>query len=273
MTITAKILADSINPHNSIRLTTFELKYPRFIHAEFMTHRMFSRNASSSRAIPTRVLLEQVESDPAMPVFWGKNEAGMQANESLEPECAKLAELLWRNTRHSVIAAVKELYSIGLHKQTANRLLEPWQYITVICTATEWANFFALRDNKAAQPEMRILASKMKFAMVQSSPKIHHRHTPLTPDLEELLSKYDIMNIEKISAGRCARVSYLTHDGVKNPDADIELANRLIKSGHMSPFEHVATSVEESGFIGNFRGWKQLRKEFANEAIFQGDNQ
>ena len=81
--INAKIVADSMSPEG-VRLTTLQLRYPRFILAEFNTHRVFSRNSSSSRAIPVKKMLEQVQTDPAMPVWWGKNQPGMQAREELE---------------------------------------------------------------------------------------------------------------------------------------------------------------------------------------------
>jgi thymidylate synthase ThyX len=83
--ISAKIIADSISESEyGDRITTFELEYPRFIHGELMTHRLFSRNAASSRAIPINKMMDQVLTAPAMPVEWGLNKSGMQAEEMLK---------------------------------------------------------------------------------------------------------------------------------------------------------------------------------------------
>lgn len=158
MTISAKIVADSISPAGG-RLVTMELCYPRFIHSEFLTHRMFSRNASSSRAIPVEKMLQQVQENPAMPVHWGKNQPGMQAREEIFPNTGKD---LWKIYAKQTAKNAEELNLIGYHKQVVNRLLEPFQYIKVIVTATEWDNFFKLRLHEDAQPEMYELARCMK---------------------------------------------------------------------------------------------------------------
>ena len=83
--IVARIVADSIN-NSGNRITTFELEYHRFIHSELMTHRLFSRNAMSSRAVPVSKMIEQVRNSPATPIHWGKNQAGMQAADVLDGE-------------------------------------------------------------------------------------------------------------------------------------------------------------------------------------------
>ena len=164
MTITAKIIADSISPAGA-RLTTLQLRYPRFIHAEFMTHRMFSRNASSSRAIPVERLIQDVLDDPAMPVFWGKNQPGMQAREDHHAlvggegvsgydhfDDSITREAAWLISRGIAIQHAREFAKAGYHKQIVNRLLEPFSHINVVVTATEWENFFV-----AAGPEKMIL--------------------------------------------------------------------------------------------------------------------
>ncbi len=188
--IKAEILLDSINESDN-RLTTWLLTYPRWIHSEFNTHRMFSRNASSSRAIPIKKMIEAVKNEPAMPVFWGKNQSGMQAAEELDNVVRKrrdvsrklpeyeiwqnydtyqptgttyysynltdleYAKYRWLDARDSAVSQVNQLVELGLHKQLANRLLEPWMHITVVMSTTEMENFFALRAHDAAQPEFR----------------------------------------------------------------------------------------------------------------------
>jgi thymidylate synthase ThyX len=184
MTISAKIIADS--KVGSTRLTTMVLRYPRFIHAEFMTHRVFSRNASSSRAIPVQKMIEQVENDPAMPVWWGKNQAGMQAREALDPQTQEKALIYWHAQRYAAINHAHMLVSLGVHKQLVNRILEPWQHIEVVVTSTDWANFYALRDHPDAQPEIQALAQAMYAAHQSSTPvelKLGDWHLPfITPD-------------------------------------------------------------------------------------------
>ena len=144
MTITAKIIEDSISPTRA-RLVTYQLRYPRFIHAELMTHRLFSRNASSSRAIPVQRLLADIEEDPAMPVHWGVNQKGMQAHEEMDAFQISAAKALWLEARDNALSYARALDGMGLHKQLTNRITEPWAHISVVCTATEWDNFFMLR--------------------------------------------------------------------------------------------------------------------------------
>ena len=256
--ISAKIIADSIA--NGVRLTTMELNYPRFIHSEFMTHRMFSRNASSSRAIPVEKMLEQAQENPAIPIHWGKNQPGMQAREEIQN--VKHAEVVWGWVISDVIDGVKQLNDLGLHKQVANRLLEPFQYIKVIVTATEWDNFFKLRLHPDAQPEIQELAKEMRIAMYNSEPQELSNgewHLPyVTTTRKEFdnsqefwseghdtagLSEQEAINC---SIARCARVSYLNHDD-SFPDwkKDQELSKRLLEAGHMSPLEHVCTPMQE----------------------------
>jgi len=266
MTVSAKVIEDST--HNGKRITTMVLVYQRFIHSEFMTHRMFSRNASSSRAIPVKKMLAQVWSNPAMPVAWGKNQAGMQAKEDLKGFKLKLAKLVWKLAGKSACVFAWALNHIGLHKQLANRLLEPWQYIHVVVTATEWDNFFELRAHPDAQPEIQELAHKMQEAMAQSIPKEVGQwgwHLPFVSEEERLLP----LPFVKLSAARCARVSYLTHEG-KKPDLnkDLELFDRLVGSSpmHASPIEHQAYALTSSNEqSGNFVGWKQYRKVYEVE--------
>ena len=291
MTIRVEVISDSISPQG-IRLVTMQLKYPRFVHAEFMTHRVFSRNASSSRAIPVERLIRDVFDDPVYPQFWGKNRPGMQAAE----ECNSLIythpgnfggvtrEDVWDWSRRQAVHAAQALAVAGYHKQIVNRLLEPFCHINVVVTATEWSNFFALRCHPDAQPEMRMLAEAMRSAMADSEPR------PLRPGEWHLPyfdpEKDDVGNwlgsranpIElaqetciKISVARCARVSYLTQDGKKPTiEEDIKLYDRLVSSVplHASPAEHQATpddwvdAVSDLGYSSTsaaaqaLSGWK-----------------
>ena len=280
----AKILLDSLGPSRE-RLTTWELTYPRFVHAEFMTHRLFSRNAASSRAIPIERMIDRVTSDPVIPIYWGKNHKGMQAREELTVEEQKIARVMWLGARDRAVTSCKALVQLGVHKQLANRLLEPWMWITVICSATTFDNFFHLRCHPDAQPEIKLLADMMQreyYTHQPTSVPAGAWHAPLVmPDDIELIKAYlktlepqsssfeDAFTetVKKVSTARCARVSYLTHDGKRDITADVELHDRLALSGHWSPFEHVAYALEASHRIGNFFGWKQYRKNFSREHV------
>lgn len=272
MAYECKILLDSINSVGD-RLTTFQITYPRFVHCELMTHRVFSRNSSSSRAIPIEKMIEQVENDPVIPVYWGKNQRGMQAKEELKGEEKEAAIEWWLTSRDLAVNQVKRRPDV--HKQIANRILEPWMWITVLVSSTEFNNFFNLRVHPDAQPEFEKISRMMLEEYKRSIPHCHpvgSLHLPLTHDFYDLIDDgWSIQQIKKISVGRCARVSYLTHDGKRDPQADIDLHdNRLLHPSnpddpdHMSPFEHVAMASpgEKSG---NFTGWHQYRKDFPNE--------
>lgn len=267
----ATILADSASPMGK-RLTTIEATYPRIVHAEMMTHRMLSRNAASSRAIPVEKLIRAVQIDPFVPESFGTNRTGMQAGAALTGLDHRAAVAAWLDARDSAVARAKDLHAIGVHKQLANRLLEPFQWYTVIISATEWSNFFALRCHPDAQPEIRRIAVLMREAMADSTPAEidwNDWHLPLVPDLADLRGAgYSVESIKKISAGRCARVSYLTHHGERDPEADIALCERLVSSGHMSPLEHVATPTDDQERNGNFVGWRQMRRDVPNESDF-----
>lgn len=274
----ARVLKDSISP-DGVRLTTIEATYPRIVHAEMMTHRVFSRNSASSRAIPLEKMIKRVEEDGFSPVWWGKTQKGMQADEELKDYELQKAKQYWQEAQDKMVSIVTDLQRIGLHKQIANRLLEPFLWHTSIITATEWENFFALRCHKATQPELHEIANMMRVVHDMSVPvpvKIGHWHLPLVSDVDTLIAEgYTLDDIKRISVGRCARVSYLTHNGIRDPKADIELCNKLLASGHMSPFEHCARPMSQFEidpkvpFSGNFRGWVQMRKELPNEAVFK----
>jgi hypothetical protein len=270
--ITAKLIADSLSPED-VRITTLQLRYPKFIHQDFMTHRVFSRCASSSRAVPVAKVLNQVRLDPAMPIHWGANRPGMQALEELPQILINSCKEKWIEAANAAadIAEVMAL-GIGLHKQTANRILEPFMFIHVVVTSTEWGNFFELRDHADAQPEMRELAIQMRKARSASAPEMRHRerdtqgawHLPYITEGERAIYEAQPHMLAKMSAARCARVSYENHDGTE-PDMkkDLELFEKLAGSTprHASPLEHqaypLAAPLSKSR---NFTGWRQFRE-------------
>lgn len=265
---TAKVLLDSVCIETGCRLTTFELSYPRIIHSELMTHKRFSRNAGSSRAIPSAKLRQMVKEHPFFPSAWGSNQRGMQAGDALPLEVAIENNKDWQYALDVMLEVSRRLADRGTHKQLANRLLEPFQYITVIVSATELANFFHLRYHPDAQPEFQDLAKKMFRAYSESNPQrllVGEWHTPLINGKDQ--KELDMVDLLKVSTGRCARVSYLTHDGRRDTSEDIALHDRLVSSGHWSPFEHVAQALPGPYSSGNFVGWHQYRKNFHNENV------
>jgi len=304
--INAKILLDSINPVGN-RITSWILTYPRFFHSEVMTHRAFSRNAASSRAIPVKRMIDDIRQNCAMPIFWGKNQAGMQAKEELD-DIIKRREIVvspvgngldpykltvtdkhaakheWLAARDSAVKHAEKMLELGVHKQIANRILEPFMHMTVIITGTEFENFYALRAHPDAQPEFQDLGYKMLDIYQLSEPKklkAGEWHIPFGDKIEDarlnqLIDKinreqqftptwHDEMYKIKIATARCARVSYLNFDGKDDYNKDIELHDILAKSGHWSPFEHSAMALSTSEYSGNFKGWKQYRKMFNEE--------
>jgi len=271
---TVKVIADSV-AHNKDgkRITTLQLRYWRAIHSEFMTHRMFSRNASSSRAIPVAKMIEQVRNDPAGPIHWGKNQPGMQAHAELEGDLLTGTQAYWREAAEKAARYAECMMELGAAKQVANRILEPFQYISVIVTATEWDNFFALRVHSDAQPEIHDLALTMQKAMAQSKPVVRTGswsdpdawHLPYVLDHERKLYRLDVL--QALSTARNARVSYLTHDGAEPiPEKDLELYERLVGAEplHASPTEHIAAPLSQGHRTGgqkNFVGWHQYRSD------------
>lgn len=257
-----------------VELLTIQARYPRFIHSEVMTHRVFSRNAASSRAIPVAKMLEQVRNEPAMPVHWGKNQRGMQAREELTGEDLEAVKAEWLLAAQSASEHAEAMMVRGAHKQVANRILEPFQFMQTIITATETDNFYELRDHEDADPNFQLLARMFREAHRASKPVLRDNspldadcwHLPYVTPEERRAHRGNPRYLAQLSAARCARVSYLTHEG-KEPDPvkDIELYDRLVGSRplHASPVEHQAYPFpKEMGleWSGNFRGWKQHRK-------------
>jgi thymidylate synthase ThyX len=284
MTYSATVLADSVSPCG-VRLTTLQVTFPRIVLAEFNTHRMLSRNSASSRAIPVEKQIARVRENPFVPEAFGANQRGMQAGEAVDPAMQAMSRAAWMEACRRAISGAETLVEAGVHKQWANRLLEPFTWHTVIVTATEWDNFFALRCNEMAQPEIRRAAEMMRFAMKRSVPEplaIVDYHQPLI-GAEDYAEGMPDEYYPMVSIARCARVSYLTHEGKRDVAADLALYDRLLSSGHMSPFEHVAFVGDDinaelaseyrgaSGFVGNFRWpWVQFRKTLPGEAVWSG---
>jgi len=281
MTFSAKILCDSVT-ENDDRLTTLEVTFPRIVLSEFNTHRMFSRNSASSRAIPVEKMLKLVKENTYIPSHWGKNQKGMSAEFTVEQNEQMKSRDVWLKARDNAISSAENLLKLGIHKQITNRLLEPFMWHTVIVSATDWSNFFALRCHPGAHPDIRQIAEMMKFVINGSEPKPmyeHDWHMPLIDHddinmtmkmIDEDVYQYDNELLKKISVGRCARVSYLTHDGKRDHNADINLHDKLLSDGHMSPFEHIARPMyndeyKKSKYSGNFRGWVQYRKTLIGE--------
>ncbi len=288
--INATIIKDSIC--KGIRITTFELEYPRFIHAEFMTHRMFSRNAASSRAIPIATMNENITNNPAMPVYWGKNQSGMSAKEEVDETEAAAAKSTWLDAMDYAVDASNYLAELGIHKQISNRICEAFQHIKVIVTATEWSNWYALRTHRDAQPEIQELATKMFKAHMLSTPQeifpgdwhLPYIHTEvlegrMTYSTNDVLLTLD--EARMISASCCAQVSYRKNDD--SLEKAKAIFNKLINSvpQHASPVEHQATPMKHNNvgwgnqiwekgithcdrlgqfWSGNLKGWVQYRQ-------------
>lgn len=280
--ISAEVICDSISPSMK-RLSTFKLRYPRFIHAEFMTHRMLSRNASSSRAVPTAKLIEEVRSETlrAAPIFWGKNQKGMQAVKELDETNKRIVQDQWMSAAWNASKVAEAMVNYGAHKQIVNRILEPFTHINVVASATEWDNFFGLRLDAGAEPTMQALAQAMWKALGESSPKELNPgdwHLPFIA-----LGEFDGHPDErKVSVARCARVSYESFETGKRSsmEEDLALFEKLMAAQpiHASPAEHQATPDEwiAGGVLhrnwidplshGNFIGWRQYRKMFPGES-------
>lgn len=305
MSFAAKMITDSISPMGK-RLKTMLLRYPRFIHSELMTHGRLSKNASSSRAIPVERMIAMLREDPAMPVYWGANQKGMQAKEELSPATIEDLKSIWLGHMEGAIEQVQTMVEYNLHKQTANRLLEPWAHMTTLVTGTEYENLYALRRHKDAQPEFKVLADLMWEAEQESVPSLidyGQWHLPFILDsdwvaIRDRLTMNGVLRVMptyeqmaeialKVSTARCARTSYVTMDGIPSTiDADIALYESLVGSSpvHASPAEHQGKPDTESerfsaegepvGYDwdnphqhGNFVGWIQHRFLIPNHYV------
>jgi hypothetical protein len=267
----AKVIADSINESGD-RVTTLELEYPRIILAEFNTHRVFSRNTASSRAIPVKTMLKNIWNNMFVPWYWGANQSGMQASKQLSKPRIFIANALWKTGICINLLGSYLLSSVGVHKQLSNRNTEYASYIKTIVTSTDFDNFISLRLHPDAQPEIADLAYKIKVALENSKPvllKEGEWHTPyvfhwksgngrLRYSSEQHLQDYDNITAKKVSVSCCAQVSYRTND--TSTDKAIRITDALSKSRpiHASPFEHVCTPGQGRG---NLKGWISYRQE------------
>lgn len=288
--ISAQIIADSINSRRK-RITSFVVTMPRIVLAELNTHRVFSRNSASSRAIPFAKMVEAVKTTPFIPIRWMKEHSGMQGNEFFTEQSDIAAlECAYLKGRDNAVATAEELSNLGLTKQIVNRGLEAYMYHTVILTSCDFENFIALRAHEAAEIHIQKLAYLMLEEMNNSTPKLLRGgewHVPFSDQMDEtLLEKFmptihpaslnwhheqiQLLKI-KVATARCARVSYIVvgEEGKQyNYGNDIKLHDRLLGMGHLSPFEHCAQCPEDSndlGWSGNFDGWIQYRKILPNE--------
>lgn len=292
----AKVILDSENPCYN-RLITVEATYPRFIHSEILTHRDRARNSGSSRAIPWPTMQERILNDPVIPIKWGANQKGMQTGDEVSPENQEKARRIWLRMRDECMRGAQELHELGIHKSLCNRPTETWMWITVVMSATNWKNFFALRVHEAAEVHFQKIAGMIKTAINASQPKklkFGEWHLPYIQEdddpskitreevealekpyyrkvLDELIfSKNKLQVLKYASAGRCARVSYVQHNSkIKSLAKDFELCMKLIAEEplHSSPLEHVAMTLATPERIGPFIGFFQFRKEFSAECV------
>jgi thymidylate synthase ThyX len=285
--VKARTVLDSIS-YEGHRLTTFEVRMHRFVLAEFNTHRVFSRNSASSRAIPLNRQLERVREDLAMPLKFPAEQPGMSGwDEVLD---VGLAREEWQMAAFDAANHAEALGALGVHKSVVNRLLEPFMWHIVVVTATSYGNFFGLRVNPGAQPEIHLAAGLMESLFLDSAPtKLNDGewHLPFIQEDEQDMPN-DIA--VKVSAARCARVSYLTHNGVRDYEQDVQLYDKLTSARpmHASPLEHVATpyhdNVDEVIVVsrpsgrtkvlklpryGNFIGWHSHRMDVEIDADYQ----
>jgi len=266
--ISAKVILDS-QPHNgrSERLTTVQVRMPRFIAAEFNTHRAFSRNAASSRARPFEKQVAAVISDPFVPISFPAEQPGMQGGDEIEN--ISEARTIWLEARDAAVEHAKKLAELGVHKSVVNRILEPYMWHDVVVSSTErgWINFFAQRCSPLAQPEMEEVAEAIHLAILESSPRgisTDEWHMPyVQPDEMELPLSIRL----QLSVARCAVVSYRSFDGVVDREKDLKRYEKLITASppHLSPFEHVA-KPSLTNHQGNFVGWEQLRESVHYDA-------
>lgn len=261
--IIIKILKDSITENGS-RVTTFELEYPRYILSELNTHRVFSRNSASSRAIPLDKMIESILDTNNIPM-WTLNKSGMQGDLIEDQDLKNKCNSIWFSARLSAIKHARELHALGVHKQNLNRLLEPFQTMKTILTSSDFDNFFKLRCHKDAMPEIRVLAELMREQLNKSTPDLLGANDWHLPYIE-----YDcdlpLETQKKISVSCCAQVSYRKLDTTL--DKALNIYNKLISGDiiHGSAFEHVCRPLQDGETqIGNLKGFRQFRHEIEHE--------
>jgi thymidylate synthase ThyX len=253
-----KILADSRNNYTGDRITTFLVPIWKVLQAELRTHRSTGQSHYSSRAIPTDKLLKQVQENPFIPI-WHEYQKGMAGSDTLSEDSKEKATMVWLNAMKSMVFHVKELEVIGISKEQRNRLLEPFMVGDCVVTASEyvWLNFFSLRCAEGVQPEFRELALKMRALYALSQPKplnVGDWHIPFNDDIAvNLKDKLDV------SSARCARTSYLNHEGKREIIKDIALCKKLMSSKHLTPFEHQLKAMRNSDLYAQYKGFCSYR--------------
>lgn len=298
----ARVIADSVSPLG-YRVTTIEATFHRFILAEMNTHRVFSRNSASSRAIPLSKQLSRVQELPAVPVKWAAEQPGMSGGDEIEERDS--AEYFWLKARDRAVDIALNLGDLGVHKSIANRLIEPFAPHTAVVTSTAWENFRKLRVDPAAMPEMRAVAAAMMDALDDSTPKfidygMWHLPYIVREDItaaEEFLhensdygrfGKHQVTKLlVAISTARCAGTSYLLQNERRDVIKDVNLYERLCENGHASPLEHPCTPNDRVHEVevpalgtdvtkkltlpdyGNLLGWHQHRFDVEVLADYQ----
>ena len=252
---TATVLARTWNPKTKQEIITWELMYPRYIQSELMTHRQFSRNAASSRATPTKVLVEEVRKHP---VFFDEvrlNQKGMTGGELVGDDVLKEFKRQWEDAANTAADYAENWLKMGIAKQTVNRILEPFLPIRTIVTATDIDNFFKLRLAPDAQPEIQSLAKAMNESREKAGVSVEEVHIPYA---EYFADKTEHLVTRAIAA--CARVSVARNDGKKTTyEEDLAFTKRLLSAGHMTPFEHVAYATSHKGRYANLSDWMNVR--------------
>lgn len=269
----AIILADSVSP-NRRRLITWELTYPRSLLAEMNTHRVFSRNTASSRAIPTDRFLAALSHDPYIPT-WTLNQSGMQGKSMADTITIEKANALWLEGRDRMMELAEDLQELRVHKQDVNRILEPWMWVTQIVSSTDYIGFFHQRCHEAAHPGFQVIAKMAREVMEKSIPRVleyNHWHLPYISDQERLeyTGHSTPATLIPISVARLARASYTKQGEIYTLERDKQRHDDLVSQNpmHASPLEHVATPLQNPfEHSGNFLGWKQYRKFFANDHV------
>lgn len=279
--ILAQILAHSINPQG-IPLTSWLLQYNKSVHAELMTHRVFSRNAMSSRAVPTKESIRLITENPALPVRWGGHQKGMQQGEELTGEILAEAKHLDKHLREWALAVAAKADDLGVHKSIVNRWIDPWAHIQTIVTMTNPANWFALRAHSAAEPIVQVLAYRMLNEYIHTTPNFldfGEWHIPFMDDQTRDLS---IENKLRVATARCCWVSYgKPMKALTTLEDAFHRHDECIRAPHWSPLEHMAQVIDDKrpgkfteGYPwSNFdingvpSGWGQYRKLYKEENI------
>lgn len=268
----ANVLADSVGPHR-VRLTTLEVTFPRLYLDEFNTHRRFSRNSESLRAIPPEIQIQRVMESPYIPEF-RERVKGMGGGAPLKGMARTRVTSEWLAARDDAVSHARNLLNVA--KDDANRVLTPFVWHTAIVSSTEWDNFLNLRCHEAAALPMQRIGKLMQEAMWASEParlEYGDWHLPLVADMELDLANLRNIDGAKVSAGRCARSSYSNHLKPETPNESIVRWDGLAEAAHWSPSEHPALCVPTDADLdfGNYdAGWHQLRKHYDGEDVFHG---